>query len=284
MQLPESTMTTTIEAPENSRLGAVEPELPSAKPPAKKSAQAKTTKPKAVKNVAPSKVQEMQNKVTSLLSPSPTKARKKQAQAKGGEPLNPASTSDNIVQPPSGNPAASNVESPLLASAGHTGLVERSIDDGADTAAPAAESNANDLVPSKSITDTSAGSVLAMRPGRQAMAEIAGNSPGLNSKPPALSSTAQPAISKPTPSAAAEEVTAEEFMSGLDKFIRNYQHLPAPEPRPTAADDLAAYAAQPDEVRQAIIKDMVLDFLGDENFIKLAEDMSKEWRRIGLGL
>lgn len=289
MQLPASTMTTPFKAPENLRLGAVEPEQPSAKPPAKppakKGAQAKTTKPKVVKNLAPSKAQKTQIEAVSLLSSSPTEARNDQAQAKGGEPLNPAITSGCILQSPSLDPAADDVGAPLLAGSRTTGPAQLSTEDGPDNAAAAATvSDTNDMVPSKSITDTTAGSVLVLRPGAQAMAEIAGNSPDLNSNKSALASTAQPAIPKPVLSPSAEEISAEEFMSGLDKFIRDYQHLPAPEPRPTAADDLAAYAAQPDEVRQAIIKDMIFDFLGDENFIKLAEDMSKEWRRIGLGL
>ena len=292
MQLFASTMTTALKAPESFRLGAVEPEKPSAKPPAKKRAPVKTTKPKAVKNVAPSKMQETQIEAASLLSSSPTKTPKNQAQAKGCEPLNFATTSGNRLQSPILDPAANDAEASLLPGPRPTGPGQLSILDGLDTAAVAAESNTNDTVPSKSITNTSAGSVLVKHPGRQAMAEIAGNSPGLSSNHPALASTAhpasastaQPAIPKPIVSPHAEEISAEEFMSRLDKFIRDYQHLPAPEPRPTAADDLAAYAAQPDEVRQAIIKDMILDFLGDENFIKLAEDMSKEWRRIGLGL
>ena len=278
MQLPASTVTTALKAPENSRLGVVQPEQPSAKPPAKKRAQAKTTNPKARKDVTPSKVQGTRIEVASPLSPSPTKAQKKQAQ---GGPLDPAATSDNILQFPSFNPTTHHVEAPLLASPKRTGPVQLSREVGPDTAA---KSSANDMVPSKSIKDTSAGSVVVLRPGRQAMTEIAGNSPDLSSNHPAAASAAQPAIAKPISFPGAEEISAEEFMSKLDKFIRDYQHLPAPEPRPTAADDLAAYAAQPDEVRQAIIKDKILDLLGDENFIKLAEDMSKEWRRIGLGL
>ena len=278
MQLPASTITTAFKASESSRLGVVQPEQPSAKPPARKRAQAKATNPKGRKDVTPSKVQETRIEVASLLSSSPTRAQKKQAQ---GGPLDPATTSDNILQSPCVNPTPHHVEVPLLATPKRPGPVQLSEKIGPDTAA---ESSANDMVPSKSITDTSAGSVLVLRPGRQAMTEIAGNSPGLSTNHPAAASAAQPAIAKPISLPDTKEISAEEFMSKLDKFIRDYQHLPAPEPRPTAADDLAAYAAQSDEVRQAIIKDKILDFLGDENFIKLAEDMSKEWRRIGLGL
>ena len=292
MQLFASNMTTALKAPESLRLGAVEPKKSSAKPPAKKRAPAKTTKPKAVKNLAPSKMPEGQVEAVSLLSSSPIETPKNQAQAKGCEPLNLTTTSGNILQSPILDPAANDAEASLLPGPGTTGPGQLSTLDGLDIAAVAAESNTIDIVPSKSIKDTSVGSVLVKHPDRQAMAEMAGTSSGLNSNHPALASTAhpasastdQPAIPKPIVSPSVEQISAEEFMSGLDKFIRDYQHLPAPEPRPTATDDLAAYAAQPDEVRQVIIKDMILDFLGDENFIKLAEDMSKEWRRIGLGL
>ncbi|KAL8784483.1 MAG: hypothetical protein Q9195_009030 [Heterodermia aff. obscurata] len=284
MQLAASAITPAFQTPEKLMLGAVEPGQPSVMPQAKKRAQAKTTKPKAVKNVAPTKEQEKQIEVLSLPSPSPIAARTRQAQTNGGEPQNPATTSGNILQSTSFDPAAAKVEAPFLASPRRIAPDQLSTEDGSAPAAAAAESHANDTAPSKTTTDTSARNVLVLRSGRQAMAEIAGNSPSPDSNHPASANTAQPAISKLVPSAGAEEVSAEEFMSGLDKFIREYHHLPAPEPRPSAADDLAAYAAQPDEVRQAIIKDMVLDFLGDENFIKLAEDMSKEWRRIGLGL
>ena len=284
MQLLASNMAATSKAPESLSLGAVGPEQSSAKPAARKRALAKTAKPKAVKNVAPSKVQETRIEAESLLNPSAAEARKKQAQAKEAETLDPVTTLDSLVQPPGFHPAANDVEAPPLASPRRTGPIQPSVEDGLDTTAAAAKSHANDVVQSKSITDTSTGSVPVLLPVRQAMAEVSGNSPGLDANHPVSTSTAQPAIPKSVTFPSEEEVSAEEFMSGLDTFIRDYQHLPAPEPRPTAADDLAAYAAQPDEVRQAVIKDMIFDFLRDENFIKLAEDMSKEWRRIGLGL
>ena len=283
MQLFTSNMTTASKMSESLMFGTVGSKQLSAKPSAKEKAQAETTKSKTTRNVTPSRLIETHFESASLLSPSPSEARKKRAQAKRGEPLNPATISD-ILQSPNFDPAADEAEAPLLASAKCTDPVQRPIEDGPDTATAAGESSANDRVPSKSITDTSGGSTLVLRPGRQAMAKITGNSPGLNSNHPASASTAEPAIPKPVSSPNAEEVSAEEFMSELDKFIRDYHHLPTPEPQPTAADDLAAYAAQPDEVRKAIVKDMIVNFLEDENFIKLAEDMSKEWRRIGLGL
>lgn len=68
--------------------------------------------------------------------------------------------------------------------------------------------------------------------------------------------------------------------------MREYQDLPAPKPRDLIAgnNNLAAYAVQPREERMAIIDDMICECLGDENFVKLLEDVDQSWRRIGLGM
>lgn len=69
--------------------------------------------------------------------------------------------------------------------------------------------------------------------------------------------------------------------------MREYQHLPAPKPRDLIAgntSNLAAYVAQPQEERMAIIDDMICECLGDDNFVKLLEDVDQSWRRIGLGM
>lgn len=79
------------------------------------------------------------------------------------------------------------------------------------------------------------------------------------------------------------EVAPEEFMSRLDEWVRKYQDLPAPRPREAPPSDLAAYAAQSDEDRQAAIDSMICDCLEDENFVKLVEDVERSWKRIGLG-
>lgn len=76
-------------------------------------------------------------------------------------------------------------------------------------------------------------------------------------------------------------------MTRLDAWVREYQDLPAPKPRDLIAGDinnLAAYAVQPREERMAIIDDMICECLGDENFVKLMEDVDQSWRRIGLGM
>lgn len=125
--------------------------------------------------------------------------------------------------------------------------------------------------------------LLVLRPGRKAMAEILGNSKGRPLVNPDTSSTPKEPASKYPSLAGTNEVSPEEFMSQLHNFVRYFQDVPAPTPRPTDFDQLAAYAAQSDEVRQAVVRDMIFEYLGDENFVRLAEDVEKEWRRIGLG-
>lgn len=84
-----------------------------------------------------------------------------------------------------------------------------------------------------------------------------------------------------------ENVSPEAYMDRLDHWVRKYHDLPAPKPpvKPTSTDkdQLAAYGAQPEETRLAALDNMICDYLGDENFVKLVEDMDKSWRRIGLG-
>ena len=79
------------------------------------------------------------------------------------------------------------------------------------------------------------------------------------------------------------DVSPEDYMNRLDEWVRNYQHLPAPEPRPKPNSDLADYAAQPEEDRLAILDTMICECLEDQNFVKLVEDVDKSWKRIGLG-
>ena len=74
-----------------------------------------------------------------------------------------------------------------------------------------------------------------------------------------------------------------EFMASLDTWIRNYHHLPCPISGFTAADHLAEYAGRNDEERSQVIENMICECLQDENFGKLAEDVERTWRRIGLG-
>lgn len=78
-----------------------------------------------------------------------------------------------------------------------------------------------------------------------------------------------------------DNIAPAEFMTRLDTWVREYQHIPAPKPRDL---NLAAYAAQPREERMTIIDDMICECLEDENFMKLLEDVDQSWRRIGLGM
>lgn len=81
-----------------------------------------------------------------------------------------------------------------------------------------------------------------------------------------------------------EDVEPAEFMARLDGWVRQYQHLPAPRPLEPTSENLASYAAQSKEERMMIIDEMICESLGDENFVKLVEDVGESWRRIGLGL
>lgn len=80
-----------------------------------------------------------------------------------------------------------------------------------------------------------------------------------------------------------EDAAPNEIMDRLDHWVRRYQDLPIPQRPETASENLAAYAAQPEETRMAVIDDMIVECLGDENFVKLVEDVEKSWKRIGLG-
>ena len=115
------------------------------------------------------------------------------------------------------------------------------------------------------------------------MAEIAANSKERRPTDTTAASAATEIRSKYPLLGGTNEISAVEFMSQLSSFVQDFRHLPAPTPQPTLADELAAYAAQPDSVRQAVIKDMICEYLGDDNFIKLTEDVSREWTRVGLG-
>lgn len=80
-----------------------------------------------------------------------------------------------------------------------------------------------------------------------------------------------------------EDAAPDGIMDRLDHWVRKYQDLPVPKQPQTPAENLAAYAAQPEETRLTVIDDMIVGCLGDENFIKLVEDVDKSWKRIGLG-
>ena len=80
-----------------------------------------------------------------------------------------------------------------------------------------------------------------------------------------------------------EDTAPDEIMDRLDQWVRKHQDLTVPKQPQTVAENLAAYAAQPEKTRLAVIDDMIVECLGDDNFIKLVEDVDKSWKRIGLG-
>lgn len=276
-----------------------EPKQSSAKPPAKRKAQAKPTKPKAAKKKSPEppKVRIEKSNIThdtfaesgiekSLQVANSTPAQKKKAPAQISKPQTTATEPNSGIPNSSLSPVAKDAGSPFLRVPRTIGPIELALKQGREAAAPARPS-AEETNPTEPPASTTEGrrQPLVLRPGRQVMAEITSNTPNPNPVRPAPATTTTPigasAESRPRPDA--EEISPSEFMSSLDAFVREYQHLPAPRPPPTAAEDLAAYAAQPDEVRQAVIKDLILECLGNENFVKLVEDVDGEWRRIGLG-
>lgn len=115
--------------------------------------------------------------------------------------------------------------------------------------------------------------------------QFATGSPPRRSSPKPSSSTST--REEPSRSLFGDGISPAEFMSRLDAWVREYQHLPAPKPRDLIAENrnnLAAYAAQPREERMAIIDDLICECLGDESFVKLLEDVEQSWRRIGLGI
>lgn len=87
-----------------------------------------------------------------------------------------------------------------------------------------------------------------------------------------------------------ESIPPEDYMSRLDHWVRKYQDFPVPIPKAAAAlpsstekEQLAAFAAQPEEDRLKVLDGMICEYLEDENFVKLVEDVQMTWRRIGLG-
>ncbi|KAL8950874.1 MAG: hypothetical protein Q9183_007497, partial [Haloplaca sp. 2 TL-2023] len=88
-----------------------------------------------------------------------------------------------------------------------------------------------------------------------------------------------------------EKITAEECQDRLDAWLRNYKNVAVPT-APAAPvrhvlpaeekEQMARYAAQPEEVRLEIIDDMIMEMLEDDSYLALAEDLAKSWKRIGL--
>jgi len=86
----------------------------------------------------------------------------------------------------------------------------------------------------------------------------------------------------PPPNPLLAGIRPEDYMTSLDKWIREYHDLPAPQPPVTAKDQLAAWAAQTEEKRSKSIDNMICECLGDDNFIKMVEELERHWKRVGL--
>ncbi|KAG7007591.1 hypothetical protein G7Y79_00009g027000 [Physcia stellaris] len=282
------------------RAQASEPKQPSAKPPAKeRKVQAKPTKPKDTMKKSPLEAPKtpvtksntthettaesgIETSVQVLTS---TPAPKKKAPAQISRLQTATTGSDSVLLSSSLENVAEGAGLPALENLRQIGPIELKIKQSLKAAALAG-SSASGTNPTEPTESTSEGQrqPLVLRTGRKAMAEITSNTTNREPTPSTpATTTASGARAESSPRPNIEEISPSEFMSSLEGFVREYQHLPAPRPQPTAAEDLAAYAAQPDEVRQAVIKDLILECLGDENFVKLAEDVDAEWRRIGLG-
>ncbi|KAL8676631.1 MAG: hypothetical protein Q9224_007266 [Gallowayella concinna] len=87
-----------------------------------------------------------------------------------------------------------------------------------------------------------------------------------------------------------ENFSEEEYFARLDQWVQKYHEaIPGPAPNPTTipattdAEQLAAYAAQPEKLRLEVLDKMICECLADPNFEKLMEDVEKSWRRVGLG-
>lgn len=150
-------------------------------------------------------------------------------------------------------------------------------------------------VPPKAKTASKARAKATRKPRKSAVPKTrtksaAMGSPTRSSSPKQSLSTStreEPSRKVPSRNLFGDEIAPAEFMTRLDAWVREYQDLPAPKPRDLIAGDinnLAAYAVQPREERMAIIDDMICECLGDENFVKLMEDVDQSWRRIGLGM
>lgn len=149
-------------------------------------------------------------------------------------------------------------------------------------------------VPPKAKTKSKARAKATPKPRKSAVPKsrtksAATGSPTRSSSPKqSLSTSTREESSRKVPSRSlfGDEIAPAEFMTRLDAWVREYQDLPAPKPRDLIAggNNLAAYAVQPREERMAIVDNMICECLGDENFVKLLDDVDQSWRRIGLGM
>lgn len=122
---------------------------------------------------------------------------------------------------------------------------------------------------------------LVLHPGAKALATLTesqknGRQSPSTAIPARVNNATQTSLSMP-------DFSPEEYMGRLDEWVRKYQHLPAPMPRPPPVSDLASYATHSEDDRLAVLDNMICECLDDENFAKLVEDVDKSWKRIGLG-
>lgn len=79
-------------------------------------------------------------------------------------------------------------------------------------------------------------------------------------------------------------ISSHGLLDSIDNFMRKYHDLPAPKPHQTAKEQLAEYAAQSDEDRAKAVDNMICEYIKNEDFGKLMDDVEGSWKRIGLGL
>ncbi|KAL8799944.1 MAG: hypothetical protein Q9200_007405 [Gallowayella weberi] len=159
--------------------------------------------------------------------------------------------------------------------------------------APEQPSTSNTLLPPSTFpTDSSLDPLTRKSPPRTTLPQVLNpNSLAGNSimAPPTIT-TSLP--SNPVPVASStENITEEEYFARLGHWVRKY-HTAIPDPAPNSAtiripatkdaEQLAAYAAQPEKVRLEVIDSMICECLADPNFEKLMEDVEKSWRRVEL--
>ena len=107
---------------------------------------------------------------------------------------------------------------------------------------------------------------------------------------PAANHQMEPAIAQPDPATTIQEQSAvaatsvlptiqpSELTLILDEWAQNSKYLSAiPKPAPTPKEVLAAFAAQDQEARIKSLDELIRDYIDDENFGKLAEDIEGTW-------
>lgn len=79
------------------------------------------------------------------------------------------------------------------------------------------------------------------------------------------------------------DIPTKEFLDALDVWIQKHRKSLTHKPPKSTPEQLANYAAKPDEERARMIESLISGCLQDENFGKMWEDMERECKRICLG-